>query len=163
MWIAGLAVIAAIAATYHLTRPPELVWWTSPPIGASGRHAKIVIPRGMDARLVNGQVRDGVWWNTYSFELVDSRPAFLRWLVQYRSEDREGFEFFVHVYQFKKKVPGSGDSGKLELVTVNRAPCAERWVRPPGSGISAMVRYQRANQREFERTYAAICNSLRIE
>lgn len=30
MWVAGLAVIAAIGATIQLTRHPELVWCTSP-------------------------------------------------------------------------------------------------------------------------------------
>ena len=46
MWIAGLAVIAAIAASYHLTRPPELVWWTSPPIDERGHRVNALVPRG---------------------------------------------------------------------------------------------------------------------
>ena len=28
-WLAGLLVVGAVALTYRLTRPPELVWWTS--------------------------------------------------------------------------------------------------------------------------------------
>ncbi len=164
MWITSFAVMAAIAATIHLTRLPELVWWTSPPIRNTGRHAKILIPRGFDALgPVEEQVTDGNWYNTYSFEPVDSRPTFLRWLMPDRSDEREGFDFSIQVFQSSKKLPGSGDPGKLERVARNRAPGAERWVGPDSSGVSAVVRYQRANQSEFERTFAKICNSLRIE
>src|SRR5438477_9081361 len=83
-WIAGLAVIAAIGATYQLTRPPELVWWTSPPIGRTELHVRILRPYGWilepgtqpDNPLDNSQT-------AYRFDLVDRSPAILRAVVRH--------------------------------------------------------------------------------
>src|SRR6185503_10059323 len=80
-WIAGLAVIAAFTATYHLTRPPELVWWTSPPIGSTGRRLKVLIPNGC-ALTVPFPPTGGVsyeWEGQFLFR-PNPVPRFLRWI-----------------------------------------------------------------------------------
>ena len=162
--LGGLAVVGAVVLTYRLTLPPELVWWTSPEIPSTGRHAKILIPRGMyGSGTGDGQVNDGVWWTSYTFKLGDPRPAFLRWLDRNRSDDLDRFVFYLHVFVSKKPLRNSDPAGKIVVKNLNRAPGAQRLVGPIGSGIYAKVTYQRSNELEFEKTYAAVCNSLRIE
>src|SRR5262245_56403427 len=47
-WLALPAAAAILALAYDLTRPPALVWWTSPPFGNSGRRVKLLIPRNWE-------------------------------------------------------------------------------------------------------------------
>src|SRR5437870_417234 len=78
IWITGLAVIAAIAATYHLTRPPELVWWTSPPIPGTAMHVHLRVP--YDWEQVNLGWSPGI--NVFELQPTDRRPRYLRWLTR---------------------------------------------------------------------------------
>src|SRR3989442_3477742 len=69
-----VVAVSALGAAYWFTRPPELVWWTSPQLD-EGIHFKILIPSDMKEDSGNN---DGVYW----FHGADRRPRFLQWLVR---------------------------------------------------------------------------------
>src|SRR5262245_2027558 len=53
-WLALPAVAVILALAYYLTRPPELVWWTSPPLGKTGQHrVRVKVPTGWDMTLTS--------------------------------------------------------------------------------------------------------------
>ena len=156
MWIAGLAVIAAIAATYQLTRPPELVWWTSPAIRPRGRHVKVLIPNGWKSRLGQiGQNTNGI--ASYRILPVENRPEFIRWLFPRAAEDAVvGIDVMLIVTpQETSWVYGT----EREMFLGD--PTARRSIQ--SHGVRVVVNYFRSDKYAFDRTYAAICNSLRIE
>src|SRR5437868_1883123 len=80
--LAAFLLIAAIALTYRLTRPPELVWWTSPPIANTGRRVTIMIPRGWALeRPVPGPKSKMFQYEhayTWTPRLRDDRPELIR-------------------------------------------------------------------------------------
>src|SRR5438309_1245808 len=81
MWIAGLAAIAATAATYRLTRTPELVWWTSPPLGSRNRHIQALVPSDWEMdQGYNGRRKGKSPMAWYIIRPVEHRPTLLRWL-----------------------------------------------------------------------------------
>src|SRR5439155_2067858 len=41
-----VAAISVLGAAYWFTRPPELVWYTSPPLGEAGYRLKVRVPFG---------------------------------------------------------------------------------------------------------------------
>src|SRR5262249_28656387 len=82
-WLALPAAAAVLALVYYLTRPPELVWWRSPPLSGTSHRIKILTPRGwgLTSSLYSGQE-----W-PFAIEPKDSRPGPIRWLFPYHPED----------------------------------------------------------------------------
>src|SRR5437764_1278640 len=109
MWIAGLAVIAAIAASYHLTRPPELVWWTCPDVGGTGLHVHLLIPLGWYAvREPDGKPTNPDANTYFTIYPVDRRPKLLQ-LLSASSPEEAGVTIVVTQSQSAMSVwPPSG-------------------------------------------------------
>ncbi len=163
MWFAGLAVIAAIAATYYLTRPPALVWWTSPPIGNSGRHVLALIPNGWKHNAPEGGFRqhgDYRWF----FGPVGHTPLWLRWILRRQDEQAR---LVVYIGE-DRRLYGSHlrlSLGAIEVFQnrIRNENQAMRWIESPDSKLTAVMILHRTDERAFARTYPAVCNSLRIE
>src|SRR5262245_48735870 len=84
--LAGLAAaIAVIAAVYHLTRPPELVWWRSPLVHSTGRRVCVLQPLGWKLR---DSYSDGETMTHYNLG-PDQRslPKWLEWLGSANESD----------------------------------------------------------------------------
>ena len=164
MWIAGLAVIAAIAATIRLTRSPELVWWTSPEIGKSGLHVKALVPRGWEVRSsIGAGLELGGKWPTYLISPVDRRPAFLRWLFRHQNEV-VGLEVFVDSFRAGLPERHSTEVRTIRFGSQGRMHTATRYgTFDQARRIWVFVSYDRTDLRGFEATYKEVCGSLRIE
>ncbi len=165
MWFAGLAVIAAIAATYQLTRLPELVWWTSPPIGETNHRVRVLIPNGCTMTATFGPTKneDPVWEGQFLFHATNHLPTCLRWILRGKEEDPL---VAVHVFLPPHDKPSRFDysDGRLNLA---RLPGGEyqsfRYLLFRESRIAAGIVYNRFDRMAFEATHKTICNSLRIE
>jgi hypothetical protein len=160
---AALVVAAsALGAAYWFTRPPELVWWTSPSIGKTGLHARVLIPSGWEligpAMHSDGHKLDDL----YIIMRGDKRPSLLRRLLPTSSEGVAGMT--VHIQEY---ILGTNPPGGTLLVGVDgvrrKWHHAIRVVADPHSSVFASVEYSRTNLPAFNRTYRQICNSLRIE
>jgi hypothetical protein len=165
MWIAGLAVIAAIAATYRFTRPPELVWWTSPAIGNTGRHVRVLVPQGWEAGApidLQSQT-DLVWYRNCELIPTDHRPMFLSRLLP-RNQEHAVLAIRI-IYYRQGQLPGWVSSGPIPWFDIpgQQNLVAEKNVATPDYNTMATVWYVRDNRTAFNATQAAICNSLRIE
>src|SRR5947209_3985419 len=89
-WLAALLLIPAIALTYRLTRPPELVWWTSPPISQTRLHLRILVPVGWAVEDKSGEtLMPEMKQAHYQFHPTDDRPWLVRRLNPVRTEDVE--------------------------------------------------------------------------
>src|SRR5437764_788438 len=87
-WLAALLLLATIALTYRLTRPPELVWWTSPPLMGTHRRVTSLSPSGWDLKSRTG-VPFGMgkqMMTMYELVPVDRRSKLLQRLLP-RNED----------------------------------------------------------------------------
>jgi hypothetical protein len=75
--------VSALGAAYWFTRPLELVWWRSEPIGRSGRHVSVLIPNGWAATgdPVPGYRDSGVI-EEITFAPQSRWPTWLSWLWQ---------------------------------------------------------------------------------
>jgi hypothetical protein len=157
MWIATLAGIAAAGATIQLTRAPDFVWWTSPPIGETGRHVCILVPQGWECRakiLVNLEPL------SLQFDIVpiDRRPAFLRRLLPRRVE---AAKTVIGITHYQGRVPdGAYDNDRTMRLA---GDTSHRIVIDRHSRITSSVFYSRTDRAAFDATYTLICNSLRIE
>ena len=105
--IAVVAVaVAVLAIIYQLTRPPELVWWTSPPIGVAGKYRiRALVPNGwvVNSSGYVGKEPRFVWIGYYSMFPADHRPSWLRRILPSEKE-RCGLRF--DVVQAKAKMVG---------------------------------------------------------
>src|SRR5262245_35010085 len=79
-WLALPAMAAILPIAYYLTRPPELVWYTTPPLGDAGHRLKVRVPYGWKllspsaAKLrTYGTVREA----SCTFAPIDTRPRYL--------------------------------------------------------------------------------------
>jgi hypothetical protein len=164
VWVAGVAVIAAIAATYQLTRPPALVWWTSPPIDKASRRVAVLIPAGWEE--VESQSDIGIPDNTRAFYWAPSKdriPEILRKLLRRRPSGMGREVVFYAVSDPLQKAvritPIHSEQGSS--VTANGYESHRAFLS--GEGTSAGVIYERSDRDIYETTHTAICNSLRIE
>ena len=160
MWIAGLAVIAAIAATYHLTRPPELVWWTSPPIDERGHRVNALVPSGWGP---GQEPLEGLNLGGASPEfllvapvthLASWMPSWLKDLIM-APEDDGKIEVWLHNTQDFETCP----EGTEEVLN----GCACLWRHVPNSDLVVIFQYYRWNDMQYRSTHTRICSSLRIE
>jgi hypothetical protein len=165
VWIAGLTVIAAIAATYLLTRPPELVWWSSPEVDRSRCHVRALIPFGWEPLSPFGPVKatNGNWQAVYNFGLLrDRRPALLRWISR---PHRQASLISIVVTQFQNDKTGYSDyvTGIRRFDQPGRR-IADRYVSFREQWIRASIQYETmTDPQAFDETHKAVCNSLRIE
>src|SRR5882724_12606135 len=159
-----VVAVSALGAAYWFTRPPELVWWRSPDIDGTGRHAIVLIPVGwkLEEPVDVGRETDGEWSAGYSLPYVDNRPAFIRRLFPNAPENAK-LEVVVSHSRSKKSwhevtqpevndIAGPGQERTIE----HRATLRE-------AGIWVGIYYTRTNVPAFNRTYRRICDSLRIE
>jgi hypothetical protein len=150
-----------LCAGYWCTRPPELVWWTSPPIG-KGRHTvKMLFPAGWSATL------DSTYDDVGAKVCMrpQKTPAWLTWLTKsYVDEDAIAYIWVSQCGSTRltpKALPAQGPLRKHIIMSGG--------VIGFGSRLSAdrqeevVVLYARHDERAFNRTYKQICNSLRIE
>lgn len=145
-----VAAVSVLGAAYWLTRPPELVWWRSPPLSNTGRNRiSVLVPTGWDFTL--SSYDGGSGW--YEVEPVDQRPRLLSRLFPHA---REKADIVVYINQTADEliVHSSPD-----LIQRRRS----RSVHSPDKRVYAFLIYTRSNLPAFNRTYRQICNSLTIE
>src|SRR5438874_564159 len=90
--VAVLAIAATVAGSLlWLANRPAFEWWVSPPIGNSGRHARILVPRGWQAQipLDAGREVNGERAASFGIYLLDRRPNLLRMLF-WQGNERSG-------------------------------------------------------------------------
>jgi hypothetical protein len=155
IWIAGLAVIAAIAATYQLTRGPKLVWWNSPEIDQTGRRVWLLIPHGWAVKRVS-TTKDHVSYTLFFDE--DSRPSFFRWIWGAHLTD----EWIVVGVSTFNSIRASR-VGDISVDHSRRTHFARRFLIVGDLRVMADVRYARTDFPAFKANYKQICNSLKIE
>ena len=158
LWLAGLAVIAVIAATISLTGPAVLVWWTSPPLRSTGSHVRLLIPQGWERIkvAVHEDASTPLWNVDYLIRQVDRRPQFIRWIIPFKPEDG-----YVVVMVYRPELSG-GDLGTgIRTSQYHNQHIASKHLA--GSGMWVSLHYARTNRRAFDDTYETICNSLTIE
>ncbi len=162
MWIAGLAVIAAIAATYRLTRPPALVWWTSPAMGSSGKHARMLIPEGWELYMSFDSGMDSSWSAEYNFRPGNVLTSVLEWLLHTR-RDSSSMRIEIVTYGTQQQTLAHINTDTMVIGAAPNQHRARRLAVARDRRAYADLTYERSNLTAFTRTYRQICNSLRIE
>src|SRR5258708_1965594 len=78
-----VAAVSTLCAAYWFTRPPELVWWRSPPVAGSGKHVRILVPQGWTVQgSYNYDYKNPkLSVKGYLISPVDNRPRILRRLI----------------------------------------------------------------------------------
>src|SRR5258707_1130771 len=77
-----------LGCAYWFTRPPELVWWRSPPIFDTQRRMRVLVPNGWrykSERIFETEPLQTIC-DAYTFEPIDQRPALLRTLLPYEDK-----------------------------------------------------------------------------
>lgn len=156
-WLAGLAVVGAVTLTYRLSRPQELVWWTSSPHPDSGRRVHVLVPLGW--QLVGDEEDFSEMPRTvyYCFRPVSSLPPLLRRLV--REPDLSEYEL-IALSPFDKE--HLSRSLQQRSVTDWRADNFNM-VSSQDHKAAAVVIFSSADKAWFDAVDARICASLRIE
>jgi hypothetical protein len=166
MQLAVLVVAVSVLGTvYWFTRPPELVWWTSPPIGKTAHRVTVLVPQKwkLDSRLSTLDDQ-GPGGPAADFVLtpIDMTPGIMRWMFR---ADAEAASMTVMVNRSPPGLSGSfdwqTDVGTVEWRSGEHA--AVRDVNSSHNKMVARITYLRTNLPAFNRTYKRICNSLRIE
>src|ERR1051326_4943528 len=85
-----VAAVSVLGAAYWFTRPPELVWWRSPPIDKTGFHVCVLMPHNWTLDWVSS-AEQGLHRNPWDLDLVfvpcDRRPWFLKKLFPRQQEN----------------------------------------------------------------------------
>src|SRR2546423_15612985 len=78
-----VAAVSVLGAVYWFTRPPELIWWTSPEIGMTRLHLRMLIPNGWEVEpgWGKGVKLVALWVNSYELSASENEPRIVRWLV----------------------------------------------------------------------------------
>ena len=153
-----VGAVAVLGMTYQQTRPPELVWWRSPPLGSAKHRVRMLLPNGWKLDSRNSRITDSCPYFFIS-PLQDTRPKFLRWLIPSKEETAMAF------LSVRETLPGQYAISTTEiLIRITPQPLqVRRSVALPDASMSADLTYIRCNSREFNRTKVRICNSLTIE
>jgi hypothetical protein len=157
-----VVAMSALGAAYWFTRPPELVWWTGPEMGKSGKHVRLRVPRGWewDQPLDFGGKSKYGWVASRTVRLVDRRPKFIRWL------SRQGLEAgYVSISMgcWYADIVRPSDPKVTNSEPTGFGFGSGRFVLLHDKKTWANVDYERSNGPTFNRTYRQICNSVRIE
>jgi len=162
---------AAIVTIARLGCRPPLVWWTSPPIGKTNRHLRLLVPEGweLEQPIDPGQydsdsgIKDNVIWSAhYRFLSVDRRPGLLRRLFPHTEEDAM---LNVDIGQSRKWVAlWATIPPKMYRNDSPAYPhCGARFIKSTDSRIIAEADYFRSNYSGPVATYGQICGSVKIE
>jgi hypothetical protein len=169
MFASTVAACAVLFAAYWFTRPPELVWWTSPEIANTGRHIRVKLPDGWELEEQKFlDVKTVPVYGLYvriSFCARDGRPKFLRRLFPLRTEKTAYMKVSVFAGGNSARYEGRKSPIETGIADDNTGEWhyAGITVNGDGENISADVHYARQNLSAFKRTYKQICDSLTIE
>jgi hypothetical protein len=155
--------VSVLGAAYWFTRRPELVWWTSPEVGKTGRHVRVLIPTNwhMNVPLIS-EVRKGDGGANYFMSPVEGRPKVIRLLFPRNSETAK-VGINVIYSKAEKTLWFKHDSGIFSYCWPRGKHIADRYISSPDGRIYVQVVYERSYLPAFNRTYRKICDSLRIE
>src|SRR6266852_7895174 len=79
-----VTAVSVVGAAYWFTRPPELVWWTTPPLGPLGKNrASVLIPRHWKPGPIIASAISEEKLCAFTLRPVDDRPDMLKWLLPY--------------------------------------------------------------------------------
>jgi hypothetical protein len=168
--VRGIAAVLGVSLVFGmviwLTRPPALVWWTSPPIGNTGRRMRALVPIDWE-RADQGLAVPPLGAERYYFRPVDRIPKVLRWIFPYRQE-RAQLSF--HVVPLSWVPDPNSDASTIDQyygfrgqVHRDQVHSAHRIVMFREVGLWLNINYYKSDKRAFDETYKAICNSPRIE
>ena len=166
------AAVSVLDVAYWFTRPPELVWWRSPPLGIHGTRVRLLIPGTWDVEqpMHGGDMLKGHWITYRWFLPEDHRPAFLKRIFPMKSPLGKD-AIYIYVDEYKAESQGRGQY--RDRFYVGHQPSqyqgnqddsnfARELVHVDGK-MTVTLNYYRGNRSVFLRTYRQICDSLRIE
>src|SRR5438552_949156 len=78
-WLALPVAVSILLTTYYLARPPELVWWTSPPTPPTGARIRVLIPGGWE--MLPGSPVKLRSAHSYTISAPYQRWFLLRWIL----------------------------------------------------------------------------------
>lgn len=173
------AAASVLFAAYWFTRPPELVWWTSPqlctdswskePISKNGPVVHVLIPNGWEAEgpVVSGSSSIGLVQNRFNFSEVDRRPWLLQTVLPPVQNKVQGPILSFDLNWFTVKSNFNKYSGVPISSIVRHDPggiCrVEHYVVSAKRSLTVCVRYSDPDIATAERNVNRICKSLRIE
>jgi hypothetical protein len=163
-----IVLVVAVSTELWLTNRPALEWWISPEIGRSGRHVRILVPRGWEVQLPldSGRQTNGELITYYSINLLDRRPSFLRRIIP---RGRVFGGMTINTIQSRAKRPDDDfKSNKVTGIAINDSGpgvsiWAERRVISRDALLVAEAYYGRSDRKAFDATYRQVLNSLKIE
>jgi hypothetical protein len=157
-----VVAVAALGAAYWFTRPPELVWWRSPPLFGTGHKARLLIPGGwkINPKMTVTMTLNGERLNTFWLFPTDRRPRLLQRLFP-AGEPRASLNVFGGKSSFL--FFGRDEDNGPKLDQIDGTWVGQRTAVLEDEYIVADVQYWRTDKSTFDRTYKQICNSLRIE
>jgi hypothetical protein len=171
-----VAAVSALGAAYWFTRPPELVWWRSPPVRGVQYRVRALVPLGWECNTMTPRSAGGL--GDMGIVIPPTNPQLHGpdWEVEFHFFPRENVPSFV-----KRLFNVPSESGSLLLVFNKPEPGKVKRIysvdRPTSIGgiefgrhipysanrIWAYSEYQRSDVSAFNRTYRQICDSLTIE
>lgn len=155
-----VVVVSALGAAYWFTRPPELVWWTSPAIGGSGFRVCGLVPGGWELkpkRTILNPAKGQWFLALFEFDPVDRRPWFLQWFRRIRAE--RGAQSIIILSPNSKASPA--DIG-ISRDDSSGTPLATRTLTLGKREVQVRVTIFKSDWHAFNRTYRRICDSVRI-
>lgn len=156
-----VAAVSVLGAAYWFTRPPELVWWRSPPLGKTRIEVSALVPRGwLLFPVVTRPPELGAGLNDFVFTPgKDLRPRLLQRLFPIRTEDAY---LDIAVCTAANWKDGAGANIPLPPEPATRN-FKQRLISQPARQTVVSISYARPDGPAFNRTYRQICDSLRIE
>ena len=155
-----VVAVSALGAAYWFTRPPELVWWRSPPIGKTAMRVCALVPKGWEVRTQFGSASERLQLDAEISDgpLYDTRPVIMRTLLP-----RRWVPSNIHVTVEKNLYKRPRSSTAIHTQDEPGVFTAFRYIDSGDLGAYACIAYNTPNLSDFNRTYRQICNSLRIE
>jgi hypothetical protein len=144
---------------------PALVWWVSPEIGKTGRHVRVLVPRGWEERMPidSGDETTGELMATYAIgPPMDRRPKFLRWMFPH-NEAAASMEVLVCRSRPEETQWVELGTGITKLAYPDGSYSLDHSAVSRDARVMAFVTYHRTDARAFDATYKKICGSLRVE
>src|SRR5258708_1276183 len=160
-FVALFLASAVLVAAYRFTRPPELVWWSSPDTAPTGARVRVLIPQSWELESKEDQILDDKGSCQYIFILSpgDRRPTLVRRFFPQTPEGAFAIVQMGHATQFQ----WPNDSGISTELSERAMLASTRSLSRRASHDFASITYARSNRSAFNRTYKQICNSLKIE
>src|SRR2546423_5863163 len=157
----SIAAAVCLAVTFQLTRPSDLVWWTSFRLDHQGHHLRLLIPRGWERRnpvsLQHG-LSDNSSTMVLTIAPTDQRPRLIRWLFPRSPENAQiVVRMRAGKYSDTKLDTGIGKHDYPHAQTAHRTKVLV------DHDEAVEVIYERSNRAAFYATYRDICNSPVIE